>query len=621
MGRPWWPPRHWARGGAGALPRTGNARILVSSRWRRVDAERVGELVVQTGDMKTYKGIAASGGVAVGPAFLYHPRPLLVDRMRIGADEVAAEMSRWQAARRKAAHQLAEIQAHTEDAIGQANSAIFEAQAMMLEDPALLELVETKILRERYTAPAAVDEAATFHADAIAALSDARQRERAADVRDVAQRVMRLLLDVEESPWANLLRPAVVVARDLTPTDMASMPRALVLGVCTGEGGMTSHTAILARASGLPAVLGIGATWEEIGEGETIVVDGTQGLIVRSPDEAALAIYRAPRQSDREADQAVLAAAREAAVSSDGRRVEVTANIDDVASAQACLEYGADGVGLLRTEFLFMDRAAPPGEEEQYQAYRSIAAIMRQRPLVIRTLDVGGDKPLPYLEQAREANPFLGCRGIRVSLAHPDFLGAQLRAILRAGVGHNIKIMLPMVSTLDEIRAAKSLISQARADLLTTGVEATQRLEIGVMVEAPAAAILSDLWAPEVDFFSVGTNDLIQYTLAVDRGNSRVAAIYDPLNPAVLRLIQLVIDTGRRHGKRVGLCGEMAGDREAIPLLLGMGLRGFSMNAAAIPAAKDLIRRLDAKALQALAEHALKVATAAEVRALVGRIW
>jgi phosphotransferase system enzyme I (PtsI) len=308
-------------------------------------------------------------------------------------------------------------------------------------------------------------------------------------------------------------------------------------------------------------------------------------------------------------------------VSRDGRRVEVVANLGDVCSAHACLEYGAEGVGLLRTEFLFMDRASPPGEEEQYRAYLAIAEIMGDRPLAIRTLDVGGDKPIRYLEQAREANPFLGCRGIRVSLAHPDLLGAQLRAILRAGVDHNIKIMFPMVSTLDEIRAAKALLFQARTALQAAGVEAAQRLEIGIMVEVPAAAILSDLWAAEVDFFSIGTNDLIQYTLAVDRSSPQAAAIYDPLNPAVLRLIKLVIDAGRRHGKWVGMCGEMAGDYEAIPLLLGMGLDRFSMNAAAIPATKALIRRLDATSMQALAERALKMATAGEVRALVKGIW
>jgi phosphotransferase system enzyme I (PtsI) len=574
----------------------------------------------QTGGMKTYSGIPASKGIAIGPAFLYRPRPLVVDRLGVGADAVAAELSRWHAARRKAAHQLAEIQARTNHTVGQANAAIFDAQAMMLEDPALLDLVETRILQERLSAPAAVLEAATFHADAIAAANDASQRDRAVDVRDVAQRVIRLLLDVNDSPWADLVKPAVVVARDLTPTEMASMPRSLVVGVCTGDGGLTSHTAILARASGLPAVLGIGASWAEICGGETVIVDGTEGRIVRSPDDAALVTYRARQQAAHQVDRPALAAARQPAMSRDGRRIEVTANLDDVSSAQACLDYGADGVGLLRTEFLFMDRGTPPSEEEQFQAYHAVAAIMGKRPLVIRTLDVGGDKPLPYLEQAREANPFLGCRGIRVSLAHPGLLSAQLRAILRAGVNHNVKVMLPMVSTLEEVRAAKDLVSQVRADLLVAGMEAAQRLEMGIMVEAPSAAILSDRWAPEVDFFSVGTNDLIQYTLAVDRGNSRVAATYDPLNPAVLRLIQLVIAAGRRHGKRVSVCGEMASDRDAIPLLLGMGLREFSMTAAAIPAAKELIRRLDAKAMQALAQRALKVATAAEVRTLVREV-
>jgi phosphoenolpyruvate-protein phosphotransferase (PTS system enzyme I) len=567
--------------------------------------------------MKTFRGIAASGGIAIGPAFVYRPQRLVVDRATIGADQAGAEIARWDAARRKAIDQLTVIQAQADDTMGRTNAAIFEAHAMMLEDPALLEMVETKIRRERLSAPAAVEEAAAFYVNAISALNDAGLRERAADVRDVAQRVIRLLLGVAELSWADLNGPAVVVARDLTPSDAVSMEPSLVLGICTADGGMTSHTAILARAGGLPAVLGIGAAWAEVTDGETVIVDGTEGLVIRSPDEPTLAAYLAHQVPQSRAHQAARAAAAEPAVSRDGRRFEVVANLGDADSAHACLKYGAEGVGLLRTEFLFMDRATPPDEEEQYQAYRAIAEIMEERPLVVRTLDVGGDKSLLHLEQAGEANPTLGFRGIRVSLAHPQMLRTQMRAILRAGVGHNMKIMFPMISTLEEVRAAKAILSQVQAELQADGVAIPERMEAGIMVEVPAAAILSDLWAPEVDFFSVGTNDLIQFTVAADRGNAEVAALYDPLNPAVLRLIKLVIDAGRRHGKWVGVCGEMAGDREAIPLLVGLGLDEFSMNAAAIPAAKELIRRLDAMAMQLLAERALMLATAGEVRALV----
>jgi phosphoenolpyruvate-protein phosphotransferase (PTS system enzyme I) len=571
----------------------------------------------QTEHMKTYRGIAASGGIAIGPAFVYHPRGLDMDRSTIGTDEANSEVARWDAARREAIVQLAQIQARAVDAMGQANAAIFEAHAMMLEDPALREMVETKIRQDRLSAPAAVEEAAAFYADAISTLSSGYQRDRASDVRDVAQRVIRLLLGMKESSWANLAGPSVVVARDLTPSDTVSMLPTLVLGFCTADGGMTSHTAILARASGLPAVLGIGAHWSELADGETVIVDGTEGVVIRSPDEPTLEAYRARQEPRPKADWAAKATAAAPAISRDGHRFEVVANLGDVDSAHACLEYGAEGVGLLRTEFLFMDRTTPPDEEEQYRAYLAIAAIMEERPLVIRTLDVGGDKPLPYLARTREANPFLGSRGIRISLAHPQMLGAQLRAILRAGVGHNVKVMFPMVTTLDEIRAAKDMVHQAQSDLQAAGVETPHRLEIGVMVEVPAAAILSDLWASEVDFFSLGTNDLIQYALAVDRGDPQAAALYDPLNPAVLRLIKMVIDAGRRRGKWVGVCGEMAGDPDAIPLLVGMGLDEFSMNAAAIPAAKELIRCLDATVMQALAERALMAATAGEVRALV----
>jgi phosphoenolpyruvate-protein phosphotransferase len=389
------------------------------------------------------------------------------------------------------------------------------------------------------------------------------------------------------------------------------------MGLCTGDGGLTSHTAIIARAIGLPAVVGLGQAWEEVCDQEPLIVDGGGGVVLASPDEAAEQEYGERLRTWRQAGDLARASAHGPAVTRDGRRVEVVANVGSVTAARAALDNGAEGVGLLRTEFLFLDRTSPPDEDEQYAAYRGIADVMGQLPVVVRTLDVGGDKPPAYMDLPPEMNPFLGWRGVRVSLANPDLLKAQLRAILRAGAGRNLKIMFPMVTTVEEAREARRLVQVCRQELVSEGAAVTDRTEVGIMVEVPSAAIMADLLAPEVDFFSLGTNDLTQYALAVDRGNARVAPLYDWLHPAVLRLVKMVIDGGHRAGKWVGMCGEMAGDRKAIPLLLGLGLDEFSANPAAIPAAKELMRKLDTSAMAALAQRALNVATAAEVHALV----
>jgi phosphoenolpyruvate-protein phosphotransferase len=395
------------------------------------------------------------------------------------------------------------------------------------------------------------------------------------------------------------------------------MNRQVVLGLCTGDGGLTSHTAIIARAIGLPAVVGLGQAWEDVCDREPLIVDGGAGVVLASPDEATKREYGRRLQAWRKAGDTARAASHGPAVTRDGRRVEVVANVGSVTTAQAALDNGAEGVGLLRTEFLFLDRISPPDEEEQYAAYRGIADVMDQLPVVVRTLDVGGDKPPAFLDLPTELNPFLGWRGVRISLARPDLFKVQLRAILRAGAGRNLKIMFPMVTTVDEAREARRLVEVCRQELVSEGAAVADRTEVGIMVEVPSAAIMADLLAAEVDFFSLGTNDLTQYTLAVDRCNARVAPLYDWLHPAVLRLVKMVIDGGHRAGKWVAMCGEMAGDRKAIPLLLGLGLDEFSANPAAIPAAKELIRRLDVSAMTVLAQRALNVASAAEVHTLV----
>ena len=566
--------------------------------------------------MRRFRGIGASAGFAIGPALVYRPRTLPIDRQVIDAQDIAGELARWQEARAKAQSQLAEIQARAEQAVGKDNATIFAAHGLMLEDPALLEFVERKICDEHLPAPAALSAAADFYAGVLAALPGECWQARAADVHDVAQRVLRLLLGIEDASLAALTRPAIIVAEDLTPSDTAVMNREFTLGFCTAGGGMTAHTAILARANGWPAVVGMGQAWAEIMDGEALIVDGGAGLVIASPEEATIGEYRNRQLAWRQACALAQSEACQPAVTLDGRRCEVVANIGDVASAQAALALGAEGVGLLRTEFLFLDRTTAPDEDEQYRVYRAIADVLEQRPLIVRTLDVGGDKPPPYLDLAPEANPFLGWRGLRISLAQPELLKTQLRAILRAGVGRQVKVMFPMVASVEEVRAVKRLLDEAREELRRRGLPFAEEMAVGIMVEVPAAAVAADLLAPEVDFFSLGTNDLTQYTLVVDRSNARVAPLYDPLHPAVLRLIKLVIEAGHRAGKWVGMCGEMAGDLEAIPLLVGLGLDEFSMNAPAIPAAKSLIRRLDGRAMSELVARALQMTTTDEIRAL-----
>lgn len=564
--------------------------------------------------MRRFSGIAASEGIAIGPAYLY--RPVTVSTARYAVADPQAERARFHRAVERAKAQLDAIHRQASATMGENAAAIFEAHRMFLEDPVLLEAVEGRI-EAAVNAEAALAEEMEKFAAMMADLDDPYLRERAADVRDVGQRVLRALAGAEDRALDALDSPVVVVAADLTPSDTARMNRAMTLGLATAHGGTTSHTAILARTLGLPAVVGLGERlMDELAGGAPIILDGQAGLLIVEPDEATIAAYRGRQAALRQAQGAALRQAHEPAITLDGRRMEVVANIGGVESAREALAAGAEGVGLLRTEFLFLDRATLPDEDEQYAAYRAIAEIMGARPLIIRTLDVGGDKPPPYLDLSHELNPFLGWRAIRISLARHEMFKTQLRAILRAGLDCNVKMMFPMIATVEEVRAARGLLDEARAELTARGAPFANNVEVGIMVEVPAAAVSARALAREVDFFSLGTNDLIQYTMAVDRTNERVAYLYEPLHPAILRLIQMVIDGAHAAGKWVGLCGEMAGDLEAVPLLLGLGLDEFSANAAAVPAVKQRIRALDARAMQALAARALEAATAAEVRAL-----
>ncbi|MBL7064562.1 MAG: phosphoenolpyruvate--protein phosphotransferase [Anaerolineae bacterium] len=565
--------------------------------------------------MKTLRGIAASRGIGIGPAFHFRRADLRFDRRTV--EDPAAEWNRCRAALETGREQLAGVYAKAEAESGAEQAAIFQAHALMLEDPELLGTVRTAIEEQYVNAEAALSDGAEMYAQMLESLDDEYLSARAADVRDVAARVLRILLGVAESPAAGLTTPSIILARDLNPSDTVMLDKSLVLGFCTAGGGATSHTAILSHGLGLPAVVGAGLDILEIPDGATLVLDGGEGTLLVGPDEETVAMY----QERQTAAATVLTQARERAhepaVTCDGRRVEVVANIGNVEGARAALEAGAEGVGLLRTEFLYLERTHLPDEEEQYQAYRAIVDVFGDLPVILRTLDIGGDKELPYLDLPQEMNPFLGVRAIRLCLARPELFRPQLRAALRAGVGRNLKVMFPMVATVAEVRAARAVLEECHAELLAEGQPVAEGMEVGIMVEVPAAAVMADHLAVEVDFFSVGTNDLSQYTLAADRTNAQVAPLATGFHPAVLRLVRDVILAAHAQGKWVGLCGELAGEPLAIPILLGLGLDEFSMNPPAIPLAKQIIRALTLDGAREVAQAALELDGPDAVRALV----
>jgi phosphoenolpyruvate-protein phosphotransferase len=565
--------------------------------------------------MKILQGIAASRGIAIGPAFCFRRADLRFECCTVA--DPAAEWARFQAALETASEQLARVCARVEVECGAEDAAIFQTHALMLEDPDLLDAVRMAIEEQCVGAESALSNAAEMYAQALEALDDDYLSARAADVRDVATRVLRILLGVVESPTAGLIAPSIILARDLSPSDTVMLDKSLVLGFCTAEGGANSHTAILARGLGLPGVVGGGPHVLEIADGTVLVLDGSDGVVLVEPDEETVATY----QERRAAAAAALAQAHERAgdpaITRDGHRVEIVANIGNVEGAQAALEAGAEGVGLLRTEFLYLERTRLPDEEEQDRAYRAIVDVFGDLPVILRTLDIGGDKPLPCLDLPQEANPFLGLRAIRLCLARPELFRPQLRAALRAGAGRNLKLMFPMVATVAEVRAARALLEECRAELLAEGQPVAEGMEVGIMVEVPAAALMAERLAAEVDFFSIGTNDLSQYTLAADRTNAQVAPLATGFHPAVLRLVRDVVAAAHAQGKWVGLCGELAGEPLAVPILLGLGLDEFSMNPPVIPLVKQIIRALTLDEAREVAQAALELDGPDAIQALL----
>jgi phosphoenolpyruvate-protein phosphotransferase (PTS system enzyme I) len=568
--------------------------------------------------MKNFTGIAASLGFAIGPVFLYERQELVIDDSKV--DNISLEVQRLEKAITVAKQQLAHVYEQAKKESGEAQAEIFSAQSMFLDDPDLMGLVKETLENQKVNIEYALHQAFETYAHTLETLEDEYLRARALDVRDVGQRLLRILKGVAESPTEALKQPSIVVAKDLTPSDTVLIDKKFLLGFCIAQGGATSHTAILARGLGLPAVVGMGDEVLKCKNGQQVILDGSSGALILEPSADMVKTYQEKIRHYELITKQSQAKAMEPAITTDGRRVEVVANIGNVTSAKKALDAGAEGVGLLRSEFLYLERSNFPSEEEQYQSYKSIADAFGKQPVILRSLDIGGDKELSYLNMPVEANPFLGVRAIRLCFTRPDLFKPQLRAALRAGVGNNLKLMFPMVATVDEVRQARAILNECCKELKAEGIQVAEKMDIGIMIEIPSAAITADQLAKEIDFFSIGTNDLSQYTMAADRTNAQVAYIASSFQPAVLRLVKMVIDAAHAEKKWVGMCGELAGEPLAIPILLGLGLDEFSMNPPAIPIAKQIIRSLSIKQAKEIAEKALSLENSDQVQAYVRKM-
>ncbi len=563
------------------------------------------------------KGIAASPGIEIGKAHLIKPKQVKINTKTIAKDSVNSEIKKFHKAVELSKSQLTQIKAKAEQELGTDEAEIFGAHLMMLEDPVFLDEIVSKIETELITAENATSHVMKGYIEIFSNMEDQYMKERAVDVKDVGERIIKNILGHQVGDFV-FSEKVIIIARDLTPSDTAQMDKDKVLAFATDVGGRTSHTAIMARSLEIPAVVGLANITEKIHDGDLVVIDGNTGVVSINPDDLSLEEYKKLKREYEENRKHLKELKDLPAVTSDKlRQVELSANIGTPDDVKNALENGAEGVGLYRTEFLYMDRDALPTEAEQFEAYKEVIEKMAPRPVIIRTLDIGGDKKLSYLDMPEELNPFIGWRAIRMCLDRPEILKTQLKAILRASVYGNAKIMYPMISGSQEVRKANAILEEAREELKAKGIPFDANLEVGIMIEIPSAAITADVLAKEVDFFSIGTNDLIQYTLAVDRMNEHISYLYEPLHPAVLRLIKNVIDASHKAGKWTGMCGEMAGDTSATAILLGMGLDEFSMSASSIPQVKQIIRSITYEKAQEIAEKALSMSKPEDIRNMI----
>lgn len=564
---------------------------------------------------KLIKGIAASDGVAIAKAYLLVEPDLTFDKNEKVTD-VEGEVAKFNSAIEASKVELTKIRNNAEVQLGADKAAIFDAHLLVLDDPELIQPIQDKIKNENANAATALTDVTTQFVTIFESMDNEYMKERAADIRDVSKRVLSHILGVELPNPSMIDESVVIVGNDLTPSDTAQLNKEFVQGFATNIGGRTSHSAIMSRSLEIPAIVGTKSITQEVKQGDMIIVDGLNGDVIVNPTEDELIAYQDKRERYF-ADKKELQKLRDAdTVTVDGVHAELAANIGTPNDLPGVIENGAQGIGLYRTEFLYMGRDQMP-TEEQFEAYKEVLEAMGGKRVVVRTLDIGGDKELSYLNLPEEMNPFLGYRAIRLCLAQQDIFRPQLRALLRASVYGKLNIMFPMVATINEFREAKAILLEEKENLKNEGHDISDDIELGIMVEIPATAALADVFAKEVDFFSIGTNDLIQYTLAADRMSERVSYLYQPYNPSILRLVKQVIEASHKEGKWTGMCGEMAGDETAIPLLLGLGLDEFSMSATSILKARRQINGLSKNEMTELANRAVDCATQEEVIELV----
>ena len=560
-----------------------------------------------------YRGIGASPGIALGKALVVEHKELVIEKKEI--NDVNKEIERLNNAVLVSTKELNEVKEKAIVELGEAEAEIFEAHLLVLQDPELIDSAINTIKEENVNAEYALNQIKETFVMMFESMDNEYMRERAADIKDVTNRVLRHLLDIKVVDLSALDEEVVLIAHDLTPSDTATMNKKMVLGFLTDIGGRTSHTAIMARTLEIAAVVGISDATKTIKDGDFVVFNGDSGEVIINPDEETKEKYITLKKEFEDYRKSLELLKGQVSVTLDGRHVELAGNIGSPNDVEGLIKNDAEGVGLYRTEFLYMDKEDSfPTEQEQYEAYKAVLEGMNNKPIVIRTLDIGGDKELPYFDMEKEMNPFLGYRAIRICLDRKDIFKTQLRALYRASIHGKLRIMFPMISSLEELLKAKEIIKEVLIELDNEKIEYAKDVEVGMMIEIPSAAVISDILAKHIDFFSIGTNDLIQYTCAVDRMNQKISYLYNQFNPAVLRLIKMVIDNAHKENKWVGMCGESAGDQRMIPILLGMGLDEFSMSPISILPARKLIRELCYEDMQILANNVLQMGTTEEIQ-------
>lgn len=567
-----------------------------------------------------YKGTGASPGIALGKALVIEHSELVIEKKTI--ENIDEEIQKLESAVKVSKEELTKVKEKALAELGEHEAEIFEAHLLVLEDPELIGSAISKIRDEKVNADYALNEIKEMFVAMFESMDNEYMRERAADIKDVTNRVLRHILGIKVVDLAGLDEEVVLIAHDLTPSDTATMNKNMVLGFLTDIGGRTSHTAIMARTLEIAAVVGLNDITKKVKDGDYIVFNGDTGEVIVNPDEETKAKYASLKEQFEEYRKSLELLKGQASITTDGRHVELAGNIGSPNDVEGLIKNDAEGVGLYRTEFLYMDKEDSfPTEEEQYEAYKAVLEGMNNKPIVIRTLDIGGDKELPYFEMEPEMNPFLGYRAIRLCLDRKDIFKTQLRALYRASVHGKLRIMFPMISSLEELLDAKEVIKEVLKELDAENIAYSNDVEVGMMIEIPSAAVISDVLAKHVDFFSIGTNDLIQYTCAVDRMNQKISHLYNQFNPAVLRLIKMVIDNAHKEGKWVGMCGESAGDQRMIPILLGFGLDEFSMSPISILPARKLITSLSYADMQKFADEVLAMGTAKEIKEYVDKTF